>query len=53
MKSERDTNHKRLLIIGNKLRAAGGKMGGKWGNWMIDIKEGTDVMRTRIRLMNH
>ena len=26
-KSERKTNHKRLLTIGNKLRVAGGKKG--------------------------
>jgi len=31
MKSERETNHKRLLIIGNKLRVAGGEMGGEMG----------------------
>ena len=26
-KPERETNHKRLLIIGNKLRVAGGELG--------------------------
>ena len=31
MKSERETNHKRLLTIGNKLRVAGGDMGGRMG----------------------
>ena len=40
MKSERETNHKRLLIIGNKLRVAGGKGKGGWDNWVMDIKEG-------------
>ena len=39
MKSERETNHKRLLIIGNKLRVTGGK-GGK-GSLVMDIKYGT------------
>ena len=38
-KSERETNHKRLLIIGNKLRAAGGERGGGWGNWVMNTKE--------------
>ena len=28
MKSERETNHKRLLITGNKLRVPGGERGG-------------------------
>ena len=41
MKSERETNHKRLLIIGNKLRVAGGNGGGGWGGWVMGIKEGT------------
>ena len=27
-KSERETKHKRLLIIGNKLRVTGGEVGG-------------------------
>ena len=34
MKPERETNHKRLLIAGNKLRVAG------WGGWVMDIGEG-------------
>ena len=41
MKSERETNHKRLLTIGNTMRVAGGGVGGGWGNWVIGIKEGT------------
>ena len=36
--SERETNHERLLTIGNKLRVAGGE--GRWGNWVMGIKEG-------------
>ena len=31
MKPERETNHKRLLIIGNKRRVAGGEGGGGMG----------------------
>ena len=30
-KSERETNHERLLTIGNKLRVAGGEVG--WEMW--------------------
>ena len=30
-KPQRDTNHKRLLIIGNILRVAGGERGGGMG----------------------
>ena len=41
MKSKRETNHKRLLIIGNKLRAAGEEGDGRWGNWVMGIKEDT------------
>ena len=32
MKPERKTNHKRLLIIGNELRVAGGEAGGGMGS---------------------
>ena len=39
MKSERETNHKRLLIIGNTLRVAGGERDVGMGNWVMDIKE--------------
>ena len=39
--SERETNHERLLTIGNKLRVAGGEVGGEWGTWVTGIKEGT------------
>ena len=31
MKSERETNYKRLLIISNKPRVAGGEEGGRMG----------------------
>ena len=41
MKSERKTNHKRLLTIGNKLRVARGDVSRGWGNWVMGIKEGT------------
>ena len=40
MRPERETNHKRLLILGNKLRVAGGEGRGGWGNWVVDIGEG-------------
>ena len=30
-KSERETNHKRLLTMGNKLRVAGGEVSGGMG----------------------
>lgn len=34
--SDRKTNHKRLLIIGDKLRVTGRETGvGGWGNWVI------------------
>ena len=46
MKSERETNHKRLLIIGNKLRVAGGEGARGMGYWMMDIKGAIDVMMT-------
>lgn len=39
-KSERKTNHKRRLTLGNKLRVAGGIWVGEWGNWVMGIKEG-------------
>ena len=37
--SEREKNHESLLTIGNKLRIAGGVVGGGMGNWVIGIKE--------------
>ena len=40
MKPERETNHKRLLITGNKLRVAGREGGGGMGNWVMDVGEG-------------
>ena len=39
MKTERETNDKRLLEIGNKLRVVGREGGGGWGNWGTDIKD--------------
>ena len=41
MKTERETNHKRLLTLGNKLRVAGREVGSGWGNWVMGIKEST------------
>lgn len=41
MKSEREKNHKRLLIIGNKLRVAGGEKSREWGNWVMNMEDGT------------
>ena len=37
-KTERETNHKRLLNTENKLGVAGGE--GGWAKWMMGIKEG-------------
>ena len=33
--------HKRLLIIGNKLRVAGGEVAGGGGHWVMGMEEGT------------
>ena len=41
MRTKREANHKRLLIIGSRLRVAGGKGLGEWGNWVMDIKKST------------
>ena len=41
-RGEREANHKRLLMIGNKLRVDGGKwVWGVWARWLMGIKEGT------------
>ena len=40
MKPERETNRKSLLIIGNKLRVAGGEGVGECRGWVMGIKEG-------------
>ena len=40
MNTEKEANHKRLLTIEDKLRVAGGEVGGGWGNWVMGIKEG-------------
>ena len=40
MKPERETNHKRLLISGNKLRVAGVWGWEGWGGWVMDTEEG-------------
>ena len=36
----RDTNHKRLLIMQNKLRVVEGRGGKESGGWVMDIGEG-------------
>ena len=42
MKSERETNRKRLLIMENKLKVTGGAGGrGRWGNQVTGTEEGT------------
>ena len=43
MKSEREreTNHKRLFITGNKLRVMEGRWVEGWGDRVMGIKEGT------------
>ena len=38
MKSERKKTV-RLLTLGNKMRVAGGEVGG-WGNWVMGVKVG-------------
>ena len=37
MKSEGETNHKRCLTLGNKLKVTGRE----GGHWVMSIKEGT------------
>ena len=39
-KSERETNHERLLTLRDKLRVAGREVGGAWDNWVTGIEEG-------------
>lgn len=34
-------SHERLLTPGNKLRVAGGKVAGGWGNGVMGVREGT------------
>ena len=42
MKTGKETNFKRCWTLGNKLRVAGGEVGG-WGrgDWVAGIKKGT------------
>ena len=40
-KNKGETKHKRLLDIENKLRVAGGIVGGGWAKWGRGIKEDT------------
>ena len=37
IKPENEANHKRLLILGNKLRPAGREVG-VWGNWVMGLR---------------
>ena len=46
MKTEKETNHERILTMGKKLRVVRGKGGGGMGNWVIGIKRILDVMST-------
>ena len=41
IKTGRGTKHKRLLNMENKLRVAGGVLGGGWAKWVMGIKEDT------------
>ena len=52
---ERETGHKRLLIIGNKLRVAGGEVVGDGVTGCWALRRARDVMSTvyYMRLMNH
>ena len=40
-KNNRDTNPKSILNTGNKVRVAGGEVGGGWAKWAMGTKEGT------------
>ena len=40
-KLERETNHGRLLTLGNKQRVVVGEPGRGMGNWMTNTEEGT------------
>ena len=50
--TERETNHKRLWTIKNKLRVAGGAVGGGWAKWGMGIKEGTRDAHCYMEVMN-
>ena len=43
MKSERETNHERLIIIGDKRLLEGKSLGG-WDNRVMGVKEACDIM---------
>ena len=55
MKSERETNQKRLLTIGNKLKVAGGKEGGDGVAGLWALRKACDVMSAGcyMQLMSH
>ena len=41
IKTGRGTKHKRFLNMENKLRVAGGVVGGGWAKWVRGVKEFT------------
>ena len=41
LSNQRETNHKRLLTLGDKLMAAGGEVGRGMGPLAMGMKEGT------------
>ena len=40
-KLERETNHERLLTLGNKQKVVEGEVGRGWGNWVTGNEEDT------------
>ena len=38
IKTEREANHKRLLNTENKLKVAGGEVGGGWAKWVRALR---------------
>ena len=40
-KLERETDHERLLTLGNAQRAVEGEVGGGWGDWVTGTEGGT------------
>ena len=40
-KLERETNHERLLTLGNEQRVAEGRWVGRWDDWVTGTEEGT------------
>ena len=44
--SERETEHERLLTLGNELRVVEGEVGRGGGDWVAGTELGTDGMST-------